>query len=81
MIDEPYTQGATLFELPAARRAQAAHRLSHVHRRLIEPIEQGNDLSFQHTVFCQTCLPYRDPGDDVDMGTVEWHGSSEGAGW
>ena len=23
------------------------------------------ELLFQHTVLCQTCLPYRDPGDDV----------------
>lgn len=26
------------------------------------PAEQ---IAYQHTVFCQTCLPYRDPGDDV----------------
>ena len=23
------------------------------------------DIAYQHTVFCQTCLPYRDPGDEV----------------
>jgi hypothetical protein len=23
------------------------------------------DIAYQHTVFCQTCLPYRNPGDDV----------------
>jgi Plasmid encoded RepA protein len=30
-------------------------------------MEQGDDQSilYQHTVLCQTCLPYRDPGDDV----------------
>lgn len=39
--------------------------LSRIHRRLIEPIEQAVELSFQHTVFCQTSLPYRNPGDDV----------------
>lgn len=22
-------------------------------------------ISYQHTVLCQTCLPYRDPGDDI----------------
>jgi hypothetical protein len=39
-----------------------------VRRRLIEPSEQNNqDLAFQHTVFCQTSLPYRDPGDDVRL--------------
>jgi hypothetical protein len=49
--------------------------LSRVHRRLIEPIERDGELAFQHTVFCQTSLPYRDPGDDVrewqrDQGAV-----------
>jgi hypothetical protein len=39
--------------------------LSRVHRRLIKPIERESELAFQHTVFCQTSLPYRDPGDDV----------------
>ncbi|MGH7083143.1 MAG: replication protein RepA, partial [Acetobacteraceae bacterium] len=39
--------------------------LSRTHRRLIEPIEHAAELSFQHTVFCQTSLPYRNPGDDV----------------
>lgn len=43
--------------------------LSRVHRRLIEPIEQDGDLAFQHTVFCQVGLPYRNPGDDVRV----WH--------
>lgn len=38
--------------------------LSRVQRRLIEPAE-SDELLFQHTVFCQTGLPYRDPGDDV----------------
>lgn len=38
--------------------------LSRVHRRLIEPIERAGELVFQHTVFCQTGLPYRNPGDD-----------------
>jgi hypothetical protein len=39
--------------------------LSRVHRRLIEPIEEAAELSYQHTVFCQTGLPYRDPGNAV----------------
>ena len=40
-------------------------KLSPVHRRLVEPIEEAAELSYQHTVFCQTGLPYRDPGDDL----------------
>lgn len=58
-----------LMSLPAVRAAKKVNTLSRVHRRLIEPIEtdQGNEprLAFQHTVLCQTSLPYRNPGDDV----------------
>jgi Plasmid encoded RepA protein len=58
-----------LVNLPAVRAAKKANTLSRVHRRVIEPIEsdQDNDprLAFQHTVFCQAGLPYRNPGDDV----------------
>ncbi|MBV8095537.1 MAG: hypothetical protein JOY71_23360 [Acetobacteraceae bacterium] len=41
--------------------------LTLVQRRLIEAaaLQEAQDLLFQHTVLCQTCLPYRDPGDDV----------------
>jgi Plasmid encoded RepA protein len=39
--------------------------LTPIHRRLIEPVEQDDELSFMHTVLCQTSLPYRDPGDEV----------------
>jgi hypothetical protein len=61
-----------LVNLPAVRAGKKATALSRIDRRLIEPIETGQDnerLAFQHTVFCQTSLPYRDPGDDVR----EWH--------
>ncbi len=27
--------------------------------------EETPDITFQHTIFCQTCMPYRNPGDDV----------------
>lgn len=27
--------------------------------------DKPQSIVFQHTVLCQTCLPYRDPGDDV----------------
>jgi hypothetical protein len=60
--------GEILVNLPAVRSATKPNRLSRVHRRLIEPFETEQDdlrLSFQHTVFCQAGLPYRDPGDDV----------------
>ncbi|MGD0109638.1 MAG: hypothetical protein ABSC06_37280, partial [Rhodopila sp.] len=57
-----------LVNLPAVRAGKKANALSRTDRRLIEPIETGQDnerLAFQHTVFCQTSLPYRDPGDAV----------------
>ena len=39
--------------------------LTPVQRRLIQAtsLDEARELLFQHTVFCQTCLPYRDPGD------------------
>jgi hypothetical protein len=61
-----------LVNLPAVRAGKRATALSRIHRRLIEPIETEQDngdprLAFQHTVFCQTSWPYRDPGDDVRL--------------
>lgn len=57
-----------LTNLPAVRAAKKVNTVSRVHRRLIEPLddsEQARELAYQHTVFCQTSLPYRDPGNDV----------------
>lgn len=50
--------------------ASIAKHLSRIKRRLIESsvaIEEidPQDFVFQHTVFCQTGLPYRDPGPDT----------------
>jgi len=60
--------GGIVASLPPVRAARKANTLSRVHRRLIEPLESDQDnearLSFQHTVFCQAGLPYRDPGDE-----------------
>jgi hypothetical protein len=69
MNDEPKALGALLFELPAVKAAKKVNTMSRVHRRLIEPIEiqRDNELAFQHSVFCQTGLPYRNPGDDVRL--------------
>jgi hypothetical protein len=73
MTDNPKGQlalGDIVTSLPAVRAAKKANTLSRVHRRLFEQpdelAEQDSDeLAFQHTVFCQTSLPYRNPGDDV----------------
>jgi hypothetical protein len=62
--------GDVLLNLPAVRAAKKVNTLSRVHRRVIEPLddsEQGRELAYQHTVFCQTSLPYRDPGDDMRL--------------
>jgi hypothetical protein len=36
-------------------------------RRLFElPVPNGDEaILYQHSVLCQTCLPFRDPGDDI----------------
>lgn len=43
--------------------------LTPLHRRLMASADATSDepdsILFQHTVFCQTGLPYRNPGDDV----------------
>ena len=60
--------GDILTNLPAVRAAKKVNTMSRVHRRIIEA-EQDEEpsLAFQHTVFCQTALPYRDPGNDVRL--------------
>ena len=35
--------------------------------KLLTMPEDQEDVVFQHSVLCQTCLPYRDPGDDVRL--------------
>lgn len=73
MVDNDNPQlslGGIIANLPAVRAAKKANTMSRVHRRLIEPVElteQDNSLLFQHSVFCQTSLPYRNPGDDVRL--------------
>jgi hypothetical protein len=71
-VSEQQSLADILVSLPAVRAAKKVNTMSRVRRRLIEPIEteQDNDdprLAFQHTVFCQTSLPYRDPGDEVRL--------------
>jgi hypothetical protein len=64
--------GNIIASLPAVRAAKKINTKSRVHRRLIDPLELAEDdneprLSFQHTVFCQTALPYRNLGDDLRL--------------
>ncbi|MCK7577105.1 MAG: hypothetical protein MZV65_15575 [Chromatiales bacterium] len=51
-------------------RAEGRATVTPINKRLIESSVQiaarlPDDLLFQHTVFCQTVLPYRDPGPEV----------------
>jgi hypothetical protein len=51
-------------------RAEGRRPLSAVKRRVIESSvkirgELPDDVVYQHSVFCQTVLPYRDPGPEV----------------
>jgi hypothetical protein len=61
--------GEIITDLPAVRAARKINPKSRVYQRLITPIEDEADdkqrLAFQHTVFCQTGLPYRNPGDEL----------------
>jgi hypothetical protein len=59
--------GELVTTLPAVRTARRINTTSRVYRHLVEPVEDGRDLAFQHTVFCQTSLPYRNPGDNVRL--------------
>jgi hypothetical protein len=45
-------------------------KLTLVQKRAIDAsveisLSPPEDIAYQHTVFCQTCLPYRNPGDEV----------------
>jgi len=61
---------------PIQPAAQPVKPLSRVQNRLLEPCpEHDPDICFQHSVLCQTGLPYRNPGDSVR----EWQRTQGGA--
>jgi hypothetical protein len=45
--------------------------LSRVHKRLLTmPLfedDEDTDILYQHSVLCQTCMPYRNPGEDIRL--------------
>ena len=48
--------------LPSLVRPQ--HRpISRIEERLIEPVLDSAEILYQHSVLCQTCMPYRDPAE------------------
>lgn len=54
------------------RRKARAHELTPIKSRLAESAvaigaEDPRDIAYQHSVFCQTGLPYRNPGDAVRL--------------
>lgn len=53
--------------LPAIVKSKGLKPMSPIHQRLIAPMadpEEVNEILYQHTVLCQTYMPYRDPGDE-----------------
>jgi Plasmid encoded RepA protein len=55
---------------------QSPAALSRVQNRLLEPCSDHDpEICFQHSVLCQTGLPYRNPGDNVR----EWQRTQGGA--
>jgi hypothetical protein len=48
--------------------ARTLKPLTRVQNRLLEPTPENEvEICFQHTVLCQTGLPYRDPGEEVRL--------------
>jgi len=68
---EPKAVGAVLTELSQGPlRAKRATRKP-LQQRLLDfaavPEGESAEILYQHSVLCQTCLPYRDPGDEVRL--------------
>jgi hypothetical protein len=55
-------------QLPTKPIARTSAPLSRVQNRLLEPCSDSDfEVCFQHSVLCQTGLPYRNPGDEVRL--------------
>jgi Plasmid encoded RepA protein len=55
-------------EKTSARKRKPPATVTPIQSRLIEAAVRHSDLQsilYQHTIFCQTGMPYRDPGDEV----------------
>ena len=53
--------------LPKAASRKDITPLTPIQERLLTPMdapEEVRDILYQHSVLCQTCMPYRDPGDE-----------------
>ena len=53
--------------LPELIKKKNIKLITPIQERLIDPMdapEDVRDILYQHSVLCQTCMPYRDPGDE-----------------
>ena len=53
--------------LPKVANRKDITPLTPIQERLLTPMdapEEVRDILYQHSVLCQTCMPYRDPGDE-----------------
>jgi hypothetical protein len=48
--------------------------LTPIQERLVSmPVgEEDVSILYQHSVLCQTCMPYRDPGEEPRLAAYEW---------
>lgn len=54
--------------LPEVIDQRAAQPFTPIDARLLAPMADPEDVKgilYQHSVLCQTCMPYRDPGNDI----------------
>jgi len=70
MTDEPKPLGDIISKIAAGIKPKKAKPVSRVNTRLIESsvaiqADDPETILFQHSVFCQTSLPYRDPGQEA----------------
>lgn len=61
-----FEPGGRVAAEPAPRRRKSSStRLRVIEASNLITQDKPQNIVFQHTVLCQTCLPYRDPGDQV----------------
>ena len=58
--------------LELVTRVAPRRQLKPLQQRLLDYAEleagaEPTEILYQHSVLCQTCLPYRDPGDEVRL--------------
>ena len=62
--DSPKLVGKLLQQVPGLQRRRRVERLLDASALIASP-NDGLAVLYQHSVLCQTCLPFRDPGDDA----------------